>query len=166
MPIGLFLVYTRDQPINLLESEFDIHKKKCFNKNSAPDQVYTQNQQIQLAWVWVWLKLVYAPHLPNRTGHIALVMSYVTIWFNSCDQVYPGCCTCNFCFPSWNIFIFGTCLRISILLHIKWPFAFCGCRQGNSCADRHMSANLRPSVRVVICYVCYVLGRITAVARC
>ncbi len=68
--------------------------------------------------------LFLCPHYRMVRGHIALVMSvrqyvtsrtYVPIWFSSYDQVSPGCC--NFCFPSWNLFIFGSCLLIIILLH-------------------------------------------------
>ncbi len=64
-------------------------------------------------------------------GHIALVMSirpyvgtYVPIWSSSYDQFSPVCC--NFCFPLWNLFIFGSCLPNIIqlypaqILHPSW----------------------------------------------
>ncbi len=49
---------------------------------------------------------------PQLKSKVKVVHLY--LWSSSYDQVSPVCC--NFCFPSWNLFIFGSCLII-ILLH-------------------------------------------------
>ncbi len=51
------------------------------------------------------------PSLPNPK--IKVVHLYLR--FSICDQVSPVCY--NFFFPAWNLFIFGLCLLIIILLH-------------------------------------------------
>ncbi len=84
----------------------------------------------------------FTPAQPQDQGH--------SLWFSSCDQVSPVCCT--FCFFSWNIFIFGSCLLIIILPnpltpkvkvillydsfpYIKWA-SLSLLPAGHSCADR------------------------------
>ncbi len=80
----------------------------------------------------------FMPRLPNGTGaySVSHVCPYVPIWFSSYNQVSHGCC--YFCFPSWNLFIFGPCRTSS------WLKSFGQCSAGVTSEPRPSSWRLYP----------------------